>query len=123
MCNNFQLPAWEQSYFRNVVFGDSPSIKFAETKFGTLNGNNQPYGNTGEKRTWYPYSSSSRSFTPGIIIPTGSSSLIMTSLSSTSAPARSINLGFGKLRFQDHYHQIQFNANAVETQYGKKKRI
>ncbi len=43
-CNDDVLPAWEQSYLREVVFGSPAQTNFAEASFGAYDGNIHAYG-------------------------------------------------------------------------------
>ena len=38
------LPAWEQSYLKEIVFGDPPRSSFAAAGYGEFDGQTRPYG-------------------------------------------------------------------------------
>ena len=42
-CNGIVLPAWEQSYLRSIVFGDTPQANFCIAGYGAYDGNVLPY--------------------------------------------------------------------------------
>ena len=43
-CEEEQLPAWEQAYLKETVFGQSPQVSFTQAGFGANNGEAQLYG-------------------------------------------------------------------------------
>ncbi len=43
-CTDDPLPAWEQSYLREIVFGHSAQVSFTQASFGEYDGGIKPYG-------------------------------------------------------------------------------
>lgn len=43
-CMDEQLPAWEQAYLKEIVFGNPPQVSFASASFGEYDGDLKPYG-------------------------------------------------------------------------------
>lgn len=75
-CNGVWLPAWEQSYLKETVFGSSPKANFATAGYGAFDGNVQPYGTPTRSST----EASSVQMTP-----------------SSSASSNSVTVGIGGL--------------------------
>ena len=42
-CAEASLPAWEQSYLKEIVFGDPPRSSFAVAGYGEFDGQSRPY--------------------------------------------------------------------------------
>ncbi len=59
-CPGPVLPAWEQSYLKGLVFGDSPQVSFVSASYGAYDGASQPYGTEQVKDTG-SYSATARS--------------------------------------------------------------
>ena len=50
-CVEASLPAWEQSYLKEIVFGDPPRSSFAAAGYGEFDGQSRPYGRRSSSST------------------------------------------------------------------------
>lgn len=109
-CTSLPLPAWEQSYLRNLVFGDPPQVNFAIAGYGAYDGATKPYGSdlVKDNSGWKPYNDSkptSPTPVPGILTPT------------TSVSSRSVGYGFSGLKLNSEVPATE--TKAVEAFYGE----
>lgn len=88
------LPAWERSYLRSIVFGDSAQASFVSYNYGQYDGNLKPYGHHLPHRMI-------RSRSEGVETPSGNSRVFTpestVSFSDYAAPSyesKSLSLGF-----------------------------
>ena len=100
------LPAWEQSYLREVVFGTPAQSNFAAAGFGEFDGRVNPWSlpQTSDESSGRSFSSSSGVLTPS----TGSSS------GSCVSQANSVTFGVSEMYRQP---QPQAQSNAAEAFY------
>ena len=103
-CKEEHLPAWEQAYLREIVFGQPPQVSFAAAGYGSYDGASKPYGS-------YSIMSSQSGQSADIPTPqTSASSQMSGGLSSPSS--HSISFGFQGLR-------EALDANAVDANIGE----
>ena len=88
------LPAWEQSYLREVVFGTSPQSNFAAASFGANDGAAKPW-------EWPRNSESSSSSTTPLVLTPTSSSVTSPSVRSIFATPSAAAEAFSKAAFSD----------------------
>ena len=87
-CTGRVLPAWEQSYLKSIVFGDSPQSNFCAFGFGSYDGNVSPYGiNPPVSPGYRPEPSSSM-----IDSSTSTKLSVSNSNSSTSTPTENVSV-------------------------------
>lgn len=60
-CEETSLPAWEQSYLKEIVFGDAPRSSFAAAGYGEFDGQARPYGSRSNSLSTGMYGGSSSS--------------------------------------------------------------
>ena len=100
------LPAWEQSYLREIVFGNAPQVSFASAGFGEFNGRALPYRSGSERSNSYGGSSSSQS----LYTPISASSSTNMSGGLSSPASKSISYGIAGLHTE---------SNTVNAFYGE----
>ncbi|KAL2041876.1 hypothetical protein N7G274_005063 [Stereocaulon virgatum] len=115
--NDEVLPAWEQSYLREIVFGTSPQVNFAAAGYGDFDGR------------VYPFGTSIPSATPAIRTPqvsTANSPMMSGALATpVSSSLNSYTTGCSGLPKQPasqmelHHDLTKASVNAVDTNYGK----
>jgi hypothetical protein len=93
------LPAWEQSYLKSIVFGESPQSNFAMTSYGAYDGNISAYGT--DQSTNMSRVSSQGPMTPSASI------------------SSSIGFGCAGLKGSKDDPKNQAEVKAVETFYGE----
>ena len=125
-CNDEVLPAWEQSYLREILFGTSPQVNFAAAGYGDFDGRVYPFGT----------STSSVSTTPATRTPqTSTTSSPMTSgalATSASSSSNAITIGCAGLSRQPaslpklsglsgptSSDLTEANVNAIDANYGE----
>ena len=104
-CNDEVLPAWEQSYLRELVFNTPPQVNFATAGYGEFDGRVYPYG-------------TSTSSTPAMPTPQTSSSsspMMSGALATPSASPNSNAITFGCAGLSN----VKANVNAVDANYGE----
>ena len=124
-CNDDVLPAWEQSYLREIVFGTSPQVNFASAGYGEFDGRTYPYGtSTSSTPRFTPQTSSTSS-------PMMSGALVPPSVSA-SPNANSVTFGCAGLSKQPasqpklpdlsglrHPDLTEATVNAIDANYGE----
>jgi len=98
-CKDNVLPAWEQSYLKSIVFGESPQTNFAMASYGAYDGNISAYGT--DQSTNMSRASSQGPMTPS---------------ASTSS---SIGFGFSGLKIGKGDPKNPAEVKAMETFYGE----
>ena len=96
-CSGTVLPAWEQSYLKSIVFGDNPQSNFCAARFGSYDGNTQPYG------TSRNFQASSSSFAP--------------SSSKTGESPSSCSISYGIA--EDVSYILPVRSSSVDAMYGE----
>ena len=100
-CSDDVLPAWEQLYLREIVFGSPPQLNFASAGYGEFDGNVRPYGtSSGSSRFTLQTSITSSPMMSGAIV----------------SPSNSIIYGVAGLSVSD---LMEANVNAVEANLGE----
>ncbi|KAL9001958.1 MAG: hypothetical protein Q9188_005090 [Gyalolechia gomerana] len=99
-CTHLPLPVWEQSYLRNLVFGDPPQVNFAIAGYGAYDGATKPYSSNrvedNDDIGWKPHNGkplAGPKSTPGI--------LPATWRPNASASSNSLGYGFSGLKLDD----------------------
>ena len=99
------LPAWEQAYLREIVFGTPPQVSFATAGFGDYDGNVSPWTFPRDQVKPFTESSSSSSSRSGAWTPSSESSASRPN-SVTFGAAKSLFLPLGE-------------SNAAAANYGE----
>ena len=99
------LPAWEQAYLREIVFGTSPQVSFATAGYGECDGNVSPWTYPQEQVKPSVEPSSSSSSRSGVWTPSSESS---------ASRANSVTFGVAKSLIPP-----LGESNAAEASYGE----
>lgn len=83
-CEETSLPAWEQSYLKELVFGDAPRSSFAAAGYGEFDGQARPYGSRSNSLSTGMYGGSSSS-EQTVYTPSSPSSKMSGALSSSGS--------------------------------------
>ena len=100
-CQDDVLPAWEQSYLKELVFGSSAQVNFASASFGEFDGNVHPYGSrcssTPPQFTPQASSSATSQMSGALLSPQSNSILYgVAGLSLTPADSHAVDTNLGE---------------------------
>ena len=115
-CAEAALPAWEQSYLKEIAFGDPPRSSFAAAGYGEFDGQSRPYGSRSSSSTGMY--GESVSDVPEYTPPASSSSSMMSGALGSSS-SNMIGYGMAGLELRSGLAKPSPESKAPMAYYGE----